>query len=336
MTTTDAAAERFSAGELVLIGDDTDEAIFLVTAADAITPAALGELSELSRGAVVLGVSESVVERLRLRAPGERPNGGETLRMTTPIDAAGRSGWSLSDRAHTIRVAASAESRPEDLVVPGHVLTAQIEEHGSGVAAAALELARIAGHAPAVTLSAVLNRCGAVARLSDATQEPRLSRLARASSAELRSHAIARGTTELAADCELPTRDGRFRALAFGPSGGAQATVAVVHGNLAAHPNPFVHVHVACRLGDVFGSLLCSCRAELDAAVAAIVAAGCGIVVYAQSEDPEQMSCPRAQPVDMALVTGLLRAAGVRSLQPSPRVRELTDDLRGRGLGVAA
>ena len=336
MINADPAAERFAAGELVLIGDEADEAIFLAAAAEAITSDALAELSELSRGAVVLGVSESILERLRLPAPSGRLRGDETLRMITPIDAVGCNGWSLSDRAHTIRVAARGESRPDDLVVPGHVLTAQIEEHGPGAAAAALELARIAGHTPAVALSAVLDRRGAVARLSDATREPRLKRVARASSAELRSHAIARGTMELAADCELPTRDGHFRALAFGPSAGERATIALIHGEPAAHPNPPVHIHVACRLGDVFGSLLCSCRAELDAAFEDIVAAGCGVVVYAQSGDPEQMSCPREQALDMALVTGLLRAAGVQSLQPSPRVRELTDDLRGRGLGVAA
>lgn len=336
MILADAAAARFAAGEVVLVGEEADEAVFLAAAAESITSEALAELSEISRGTVVLGVSEQVVERLGLPAPVRDRQEGEVLRMVAAIDATGGGGWSLGDRAHTMRVAARAESQPRDLVVPGHVLTAQIDEQVAGAAAGALELARMAKHADAVALAVVINRAGQVAGLGDAIQDARLRRVPHVSSAELRSHAISRATAELASSCELPTRDGRFRALAFESRESGQVTIALIHGEPAGHPNPLVHLHVACRLGDVFGSLLCSCRAELDAAVGEIIATGCGIVVYAQPADPGKMSCPRAQQTDVALVIGLLRAAGVHSLQPSPRVRELTNELRGRGLQVAA
>jgi 3,4-dihydroxy 2-butanone 4-phosphate synthase/GTP cyclohydrolase II len=331
-----AAASRFAAGEIVLVGDETDEAIFLAAAAESITSGALAELSDVSRGAVVLGVSEQVVERLGLAAPGRGGPESEALRMVAPIDATGGRGWSLGDRAHTMRVAARAESQPRDLVVPGHVLTAQIGEDVAGAPAGALELVRMTDHGDAVALAAVVDRTGRLAVLGDAVQDARLRRVPHVSSAELRSHAISRATAELAVRCELPTRDGRFRALAFESRASGQATIALIHGEPAGHPSPVVHLHVACRMGDVFGSLLCSCRAELDAAVEEIIATGCGIVVYAQPADPGKTSCPRAEQIDVALVIGMLRAAGVQSLLPSPRVRELTTELRGRGLEVAA
>jgi 3,4-dihydroxy 2-butanone 4-phosphate synthase / GTP cyclohydrolase II len=327
MSSVAAAAERLAAGELVLVGDESDEAIFVAAAADRITSAGLADLQEFGGGTVVLGMTESTVERLRLHGPAGRPLGGEGLRMIAPIDAASREGggWSLSDRAQTMRVAARAESRPQDLLVPGHVLTAQIEEHGHGAAAAVLELARIAGPASTVALSAVLDARGAVARLGDAVRSSQLRRLAHVSSAELRGHAVARKTIELAVGCELPTRDGRFRAIAFGPRDGDPATVALVHGEPAEHADPFVHVHVACRLGDVFGSLLCSCRAELDAATERILAEGCGVIIYAPSPDPVQMTCAREQPVDVALISGLLRAVGLDSAQYSVQTLELVE-----------
>jgi 3,4-dihydroxy 2-butanone 4-phosphate synthase/GTP cyclohydrolase II len=338
MSSVAAAAERFTAGELVLVGDESDEAIFVAAAADRITSEGLADLQELGRGTVVLGMAESTVERLRLHGPAGRPLGGEGLRMIAPIDAASREGggWSLSDRAQTMRVAARAESQPQDLLVPGHVLTAQIEEHGHGAAAAVLELARIAGPASAVALSPVLDVRGAVARLAEAIRSSQLRRLAHVSSAELRGHAVARKTVELAVGCELPTRDGRFRAIAFGPRDGEPATVALVHGEPAQQRDPCVHVHVACRLGDVFGSLLCSCRAELDAATERILAEGCGVIIYAPSPDPVQMTCPREQPVDVALITGLLRAAGLESAQYSVQALELVEGPRAGGQLEAA
>jgi 3,4-dihydroxy 2-butanone 4-phosphate synthase/GTP cyclohydrolase II len=331
-----AAAERLAAGELVLVGDEADEAVLIAAAADRITSESLSELHELGSGTVVLGMTESTIERLRLHGPAGR-QGGESLRIGVAIDAAGHGGgWSLSERVHTMRVAASAASEPRDLVVPGHVLTAQIQERGAGVASAASELARIGGPTPTVALSVVLDGHGAVAQLSDALRGSRLRRLAHVSSAELRGHTVARATTELAAACELPTRDGRFRAIAFGPRDNAPATVALIHGEPAGRADPFVHVHVACRLGDAFGSLLCNCRAELDAATERILAEGCGVIVYAPSPDPAQMTCAHDLPIDAGVVSGLLRAAGVQTIESAPQSLQVVDGPADASLEAAA
>lgn len=333
-----AAAERLAAGELVLVGDEGDEALFVAAAADRITSEGLSQLHELGRGPVVLGMTEPTIERLRLRGPANRA-GDDSLRIGVAIDAAGHDGggWSLSERARTMRVAARAESEPRDLLVPGHVLTAQIGEHGADAASAAGELARIGGPTPTVALSVVLNDRGAVAPLSEALRGSRLRRVAHVSSAELRSHAVARSTVELAAACALPTRDGRFRAVAFGPGESEQATVALVHGEPARHPQPHVHVHVACRLGDVFGSLLCGCRAELDAATERILAEGCGVIVYTPAPDLAQMACPRELPIDVGLVSGLLRAVGAEVAEPAPPTVHVVEGREaGAGLEAAA
>jgi len=233
----------------------------------------------------------------------------------SPVDAARSSpdgGWSLHDRALTMRVAADPESGSGALTFPGHVLAGQVPLAAHGAAAAALELAQFAGIEPVVALAPVLDELGSVVPLAAALEHPRLRSLPFASSAELHDHAVWRAAKELAVTCALPMRHGGFCAIGFGRGDDERAPVALVHGDPTSADDPFVHVHLACQLGDVFGSLLCDCRAELDAAIGRIVALGCGVIVYAQPARPSFMQCPRGQVFTQPGITGLLRAIGVR------------------------
>jgi GTP cyclohydrolase II len=100
------------------------------------------------------------------------------------------------------------------------------------------------------------------------------------------------------ADTALPTRWGQFRILGFrGVLSGVepcsscdepaahehQEAVALVMGDVLSAP-PLVRVHSRCLTGDVFHSLRCDCRAQLELALARIAEAGAGIVVYDEQE----------------------------------------------------
>lgn len=54
-------------------------------------------------------------------------------------------------------------------------------------------------------------------------------------------------------------------------------------GDLKAGP-PLVRIHSQCLTGDVFGSLRCDCRAQLEMALTQIASAGAGILIYEQKE----------------------------------------------------
>ncbi len=90
------------------------------------------------------------------------------------------------------------------------------------------------------------------------------------------------------AEANFPTRWGAFRILGFE----AQATeerrketaVALVMGDIHADPPPAVRIHSQCLTGDVFGSLRCDCRQQLEMALAMIGAQGRGVLVYEQQE----------------------------------------------------
>jgi hypothetical protein len=54
------------------------------------------------------------------------------------------------------------------------------------------------------------------------------------------------------------------------------------------------------------------------------------VIIYAPSPDPVQMTCAREQPVDVALVSGLLRAIGVEASEPVVEALARPGDADGR------
>jgi len=92
------------------------------------------------------------------------------------------------------------------------------------------------------------------------------------------------------ASAEFPTRWGTFRIFGFqGESGDGMDTarkeeaVALVMGDVQATV-PLVRIHSQCLTGDVFGSLRCDCRQQLEMALAMIAEQGAGVVIYEQQE----------------------------------------------------
>jgi GTP cyclohydrolase II len=100
------------------------------------------------------------------------------------------------------------------------------------------------------------------------------------------------------AEADFPTRWGAFRILGFegvlpsarpccehGRSLGksVEGLVALVMGDIHGAP-PLVRIHSQCLTGDVFGSLRCDCRLQLELALGAIAAEGAGILLYEQQE----------------------------------------------------
>ena len=102
------------------------------------------------------------------------------------------------------------------------------------------------------------------------------------------------------AEADFPTRWGAFRILGFqgriaGPQGAAEPNagkcakdeveelVALVMGDIHTTP-PIVRIHSQCLTGDVFGSLRCDCRLQLEMALGKIAKAGAGILLYEQQE----------------------------------------------------
>ncbi|QNI33704.1 GTP cyclohydrolase II [Alloacidobacterium dinghuense] len=100
------------------------------------------------------------------------------------------------------------------------------------------------------------------------------------------------------ADADFPTRWGHFRILGFegvvahpepcngntpAPAKRIEAAVALVMGDIHSEP-PIIRIHSQCLTGDVFHSLRCDCRLQLELALRTITEAGAGILLYEQQE----------------------------------------------------
>jgi GTP cyclohydrolase II len=84
---------------------------------------------------------------------------------------------------------------------------------------------------------------------------------------------------------ELPTEWGTFRVVAYRGAGGHEH-LALVAGEMADGVEPvLVRVHSECLTGDVLGSKRCDCGPQLQAALAAVQAAGRGVVVYLRGHE---------------------------------------------------
>ena len=91
------------------------------------------------------------------------------------------------------------------------------------------------------------------------------------------------------ASADFPTRWGKFRIYGFRAQSGAggsqeiEEAVALVMGEVRSSP-PLVRIHSQCLTGDVFHSLRCDCRQQLELALGMIRDEGAGILIYEQQE----------------------------------------------------
>jgi GTP cyclohydrolase II len=90
------------------------------------------------------------------------------------------------------------------------------------------------------------------------------------------------------ASADFPTRWGKFRIYGFRAESGSdrnhdEEAVALVMGDVHSIP-PLVRVHSQCLTGDVFHSLRCDCRQQLEMALSMIRDEGAGILIYEQQE----------------------------------------------------
>ena len=81
---------------------------------------------------------------------------------------------------------------------------------------------------------------------------------------------------------KLPTKHGSFTAYAFKINGIEH--FALVKGNVKGKKAVLTRVHSSCLTGDVFHSLRCDCRAQLEKALREIGKTQEGIIVYLNQE----------------------------------------------------
>jgi GTP cyclohydrolase II len=91
---------------------------------------------------------------------------------------------------------------------------------------------------------------------------------------------------EKVAEADFPTQFGYFRIFGFRGTAAAEIeeAVALRMGDLSGDPPPLVRIHSQCLTGDVFHSLRCDCRAQLEIALKHIAEERRGLLIYEHQE----------------------------------------------------
>ncbi len=85
-------------------------------------------------------------------------------------------------------------------------------------------------------------------------------------------------------EADLPTARGLFHAIVFRDRRDKVEHVALVAGDVAGHEGVPVRVHSECLTSEVFGSLKCDCRQQLDRALEFMAQNGRGVILYLRQE----------------------------------------------------
>jgi len=289
----DAVAD-IRAGKMVLVTDDEgrENEGDLIMAAQFCDNRAINFMLRRTSGIICVPLEGARCDELQLPPMTERSTDRRGTAYTVSVDArdGNTTGISATERARTVQVLADPASKPGDLLRPGHMFPLRARDGGvlarAGHTEAAVDLARLAGLAPAGVICEVVDDEGEPARLPFLIEFAREHGIKLITVAELIRYR--RQTEKLVtfiAQARLPTEFGEFKALAYEAALDKTPYVALVKGEIKGDEPILVRVHSGCLTGDALGSLRCDCGEQLHAALKQIEAAGAGVLLYIEHHE---------------------------------------------------
>jgi 3,4-dihydroxy 2-butanone 4-phosphate synthase/GTP cyclohydrolase II len=287
------ALEDVRAGKMVVVCDaeDRENEGDLTMAAQFITPEAINFMAKEGRGLICLALSPDRCDELGLDLMAAKNESPFETAFTVSVEAREgvTTGISAHDRAHTIQVAIDPETRPQDLVQPGHIFPLKAKPGGvlerTGQTEAAVDLARLAGLNPAGVICEIMNDDGTMARVPDLERYCAVHGLKMITVADLIAYRRRNDKlVERVVETQLPTEFGDFRAVGFRSLVDDKHHVAMVKGDVDGEEDVLVRVHSECLTGDVFHSLRCDCGQQLEDALRRIDSEGSGVLLYLAQE----------------------------------------------------
>ena len=339
-----AGIEDIRTGKMVILVDDEDRENEgdLCLAADHISADAINFMATHGRGLICVTLNETQVERLELpmmQLPDRQgPSLGTAFTVSIEAREGVTTGISASDRAHTIRVATSPTAKPEDLVVPGHVLPLKAKRGGvlvrAGQTEGSVDLARLAGLNPAGVICEIMNEDGTMARMLDLQQFAERHQLKIVTVADLIRYRL---QTEIlvrrieSARITLARTGSPWTMHLYEDSIDSSQSLAFIFGDLSPGESVLCRMHVGSTLGDVFTAVSGDGRRNLHEAIDAIEREGRGVVVYLAAQgdlltevqaakggarDPGAATKSTPGPLrEYGLGAQVLRDLGIRSLR---------------------
>jgi 3,4-dihydroxy 2-butanone 4-phosphate synthase/GTP cyclohydrolase II len=229
--------------------------------------------------------------RLPLMSPRNTSNFGTAFCESIDALEGVTTGISAADRTRTILKAIDPECRPGDLARPGHIFPLRARDGGvlvrAGQTEASVDLARMAGLAPAGVICEIMNEDGTMARVPQLREFCARHGLKMISVADIIRHRMKheKFVRRVAEGC-IQTEFGEFRTIAYSSDLNPEYHMALVRGEVAGKEQVLVRMHSRCMYGDVFGSTSCDCAGLVRDSLRAIAEEGLGVLVYLHETGP--------------------------------------------------
>jgi 3,4-dihydroxy 2-butanone 4-phosphate synthase/GTP cyclohydrolase II len=282
------AVAAIATGQLVIVADDEsreNEGDLIMSAALA-TPKEVNMMIRYCSGIVCVPTVDPQLRRLGLGPMVASNREHRRTDFTVSVDAAEgiTTGISAFDRTETIKILANPQSRPDQLVQPGHVFPLRARPGGvlerAGHTEAAVDLAILAGLHPSGVLCELVNDDGTVQRLPELMEFGRRFGLKLISIAQLIEYRARKDRlVEKVASRPFQSEFGEFTAHIFRSRLDNRHHIALTMGTVGPAPT-LVRVHSENIIGDVFRMRGFDTQATLTASLGAIAKAGSGAVLY--------------------------------------------------------
>jgi 3,4-dihydroxy 2-butanone 4-phosphate synthase/GTP cyclohydrolase II len=288
------ALEELKAGKLLIVVDDEqrENEGDLVMAAEMVTPEAVNFLVTHARGLLCMPMLGERLDELQmpLMVSQNGANKNQTA-FTVSVDYKKNTttGISAPDRAASIQAMIDSTVRPEDFAKPGHLFP--LRYHPGGVLAraghteAVVDLCNLAGMYPAGIVCEMMDEDGTMSRLPSLEEFAREHDLKILSIAQIIAHRRRHeNLIERVAEARLPTRHGKFKAIAYKSFVDQGEHIALSMGEWEPDEPVLVRIHSECLTGDVFGSIRCDCGEQIEMALDIIAKEGTGVFLYMRQE----------------------------------------------------
>ena len=293
LSSIEEAIEAYRAGEMVIIADDEDRENEgdLCIAAQFVTAESINFMAKHARGLICMPMTAERIGRLGVpMMVGQNDDHfGTPFTVSVEARAGVSTGISAADRARTVQVLIDPKTRPEDLVMPGHMFPLRARDGGvlvrAGQTEAVVDMCKMAGLYPAGLCCEMMKADGTMARLPDLKRFASRHKIKIISVNQLIAYRKQKEKlVERVTETVLPTEYGEWKAIAFRSNIDTDEHVALVMGEVSGGDPALVRMHSQCLTGDVFGSQRCECGEQLHAAMQKIASEGRGVVVYMRQE----------------------------------------------------
>ncbi|MCD6219507.1 bifunctional 3,4-dihydroxy-2-butanone-4-phosphate synthase/GTP cyclohydrolase II [Candidatus Calescamantes bacterium] len=283
----------FKEGKFVIVVDDEkreNEGDFVI-AAEKVTPESINFMAKYGRGLICLAITPERLDELKIEPMVQKNTDKFQSDFAVSVDAkeGTTTGISAYDRAHTIKTIIDPETKPEDLVKPGHIFPLRAKKGGvlkrAGHTEAAVDLAKLSNLYPAGVICEIMDEDGTMARLDTLMEISEKFGIKLCSIKDLISYRIKKEKLiEKEAETHIPTPWGDFTLYLYRSIVDDLNYLALVKGKVNGENNVLVRVHSQCLTGDVFHSLRCDCGDQLSRALELISKEGKGVLLYLPQE----------------------------------------------------